>query len=175
MRSLRVATIARRVRRLLAASAVGVGVFGLAAAAAAQVELDVQVVHGSNEIEQASMDPACAEIAGRLPMKFKSLRMIKRQRLQLKFGQAGMMSLPTGRRIRLLPISIVKDRLHLHFQMPDVVDTRIQMRTGRPVIVGGEAHERGRIIIMITPTFSAQQGPGNGPSGPDTYRVESRP
>ena len=151
-----------RVPRIATSIATSIGMATLLTAAApalAQVVLDVQVVHGSNEIEKASLDPECAEIERRLPMKFKSLQMVRRQQMKLGFGEPGNMTLPSGRQMRVLPISIVKDRLHLHFQMPDVVDTRLQMRTGHPVIVGGEPYDKGQIIIMVTPSFTPQEQP----------------
>lgn len=141
----------------------------VAAPALAQIELDVQVVHGSNEIENASLDPECADIERRLPIKFKSLRMMERRHLNLKFGQDGRLTLPTGRHLRVVPISIVQDRLHLHFQISDRVDTRLQMRSGRPVIVGGESYDRGQLIIMLTPSFDPEP-----PPGPRLYRINAK-
>lgn len=140
------------------------------------IRFDVQVVHGSNQITPARLDPECEEIRKRLPMQFSYLEMLKRESLTLSFGEQGRLALPTGHPINLLPISIVRDRLHLQFQMENVVDTRLQMRSGRPVIFGGGMYKRGQIIIMVTPDFRAHlkgRSPAS-PRGPRLHRVRGQ-
>ena len=142
----------------------------LAQGEAPKVLFDLQVVKGSNEIVPARQDPACDDIKRRLPMQFSSLEMLAHKRLEMSFGQAGALQLPSGRPLYLLPISIVNGRLHVHFRMDGLVDTRLQMQNGHPVIVGGEAYEQGQIILMLTPRFS-QPKPQPKPTGPQLHRV----
>jgi hypothetical protein len=58
--------------------------------------------------------------------------------------------------VRFLPIQIVDQRLHLHFSMPRM-STRLQLRSGRPLIAGGPPYQDGLIIVQLTPTFEAQE------------------
>jgi hypothetical protein len=140
------------------------------------IELEVQVVHGSNEIVPARQDPACANIRSRLPMQFESLSMLKREKMRLQFGDSGSIKLPSGRSVQVTPISVVNNRLHVHLQMSDLVDTRLQMKSGVPMILGGVPHDRGQLIIMLTPDFGPylQQGGPPTPKGPRLHRVNSR-
>jgi hypothetical protein len=143
----------------------------LAQAEGTKILFDLQVVKGSNEIVPARQDPACDELKRRLPMQFSSLEMLAQQRLDLGFGEAGSVRLPSGRPVTLLPISIVRGLLHVHFRMDGLVDTRLQMRSGRPVIVGGESYEQGQIIIMLTPSYEHSPKPAAKPRGPELHRV----
>lgn len=143
---------------------------GVAQAQSEPIEFEIQVVHGSNHEGQGRVDPACNEIKRRLPMQFDSLQMVSQRKLSLKFGELGQVSLPTGRNLSLIPISIVRDRLHVHFQIKDLVDTRLQLRSGRPVIVGGQAWDEGKLIIMLKPAFKAPSNPAPR-TGPRLHRV----
>ena len=116
------------------------------------VSFDVQVVHGSNE-EEAEADPRCDQIRRELPIPFKSLAQVQREELNISLGQAGSLKLPSGRQIRLVPISIVDNRLHLLLKMEGLVESQLRLRSGRAVIVGGEPYQNGRIIIKLTPSF----------------------
>ncbi len=156
--------------RLWLCFAVSLLAAGVAHAQSEPIEFEIQVVHGSNAEGQSVVDPACAEIKRRLPVKFNSLQMVTQRTLRLKFGESGQVSLPTGREFRLMPISIVRDRLHVHFQIKDLVDTRLQLRSGRPVIVGGQAWDEGKLIIMLKPAFKTPSSP-RSPAGPRLHRV----
>jgi hypothetical protein len=140
---------------------------------AVPISVEVQVAFASNKEAEGHIDPACADLQDRLPMRFSTLRMLTRQRLKLTFGEVGHMRLPTGRQMDLVPISVVRNHLHLHFQMQGLVNTRLQMRSGVPVIVGGESHEGGQIIVMLTPRFNEylKGRPRLSPGGPELYRV----
>lgn len=143
---------------------------GVAQAQSEPIAFDVQVVHGSNHEGKGVVDPACNEIKARLPVQFNSLQMVTHRQMKLKFGESGRVDLPTGRNFTLMPISIVRDRLHVHFQIKDLVDTRLQLRSGRPVIVGGQAWDDGKLIIMLKPAFKAPSSPAPA-KGPRLHRV----
>ena len=115
------------------------------------VSFDVQVVHGSDK--EAAADPRCEQIRNNLPIHFKSLAEVQRKKLEVALGQAGSLKLPSGRQIRLVPISIVDDRLHVLLKMEGLVESQLRLTSGRAVIVGGEPDRDGRIIITLTPKF----------------------
>ena len=129
------------------------------------IAFDVQVVHGTNEHEKAS-DPRCAEIKKTLPIQFKTLEEVRREQLTTTLGQARGMNLPSGRRMNLVPISVVDNRLNLLLKMDGLVHTRLQLVSGRPVIVGGEPYQGGKIIIKMTPTFEQPSVPAGSPAIP---------
>lgn len=164
----------RRLLPLLLVPLTGFVFAGLARAESpTPIEVDVQIVHASNAIQPAKVDPECESLRKKLPMDFAHLEMKQRKRLSLAFGQSGRLMLPSGRAMNFVPISIVQDRLHLHFQIERMVDTRLQLKNGKEVIVGGEAYDRGRIIVMVRPSFAlpARTPDAPPPSGPQLHRV----
>ncbi len=116
------------------------------------VHVQVFVAHAAlvgNEI-----DPECMDLKRRLgPMKVGSLHKVGDRAFHLKFGQPGAMVLPTGGKLRIVPLSIIRKRLHLRVQMNGVVSTRLQMTSGSPIIVGGPKHKGGNLIVQIVPEY----------------------
>ena len=116
------------------------------------VHVKVFVAHAAmvgNEV-----DPECVDLKRRLgPMKVGSLHKVSDRAFHLKFGQSGAMVLPTGGKLRVVPLSIIRKRLHLRVHMPGVVSTRLQMTSGSPVIVGGPKHKDGNLIVQIVPEY----------------------
>jgi len=139
-------------------------VLGAAGRAPAQdanpVDLELRVIYARKE--KGVIDADCRDLKERLPMPFGSLQTVQSERFRLEPGHAAEFALPTGRPVRVLPVSIVGSRLHLYFEMSGVMNTRLQMLSGRPVIVGGEKHDGGHLILELTPTFR----PLGGPSAP---------
>ena len=117
-----------------------------------RVHVQIFVAHAmltGNEV-----DPDCRDLKRRLgPMKVGSLHTVSRRAFHLKFGESGAMVLPTGGKLRVVPLSIIRERLHLRVQMPGVVNTRLQMTSGSPVIVGGPKHKGGNLIVQIVPEY----------------------
>ncbi len=87
------------------------------------------------------------------PIRVGSLRKVGNWAFHLRMGQAGALALPTGAQLRIVPLSIIRERLHLRVQLPGVVNTRLQMTSGRPVIVGGPRHKGGNLIVQIIPEY----------------------
>ena len=139
-------------------------VLGGAGSAAAQdftpVELEVRVIYARKE--KGVVDPDCRDIQKRLPIPFGSLQTVQSENFRLEPGTAAQFELPTGRPVRMLPVSIVGSRLHIYFEMSGVMNARLQMVSGHPVIVGGEKHKDGHLILELTPNFR----PLGGPSAP---------
>ncbi len=117
-----------------------------------QVTVRVLIAHAMKEGSQT--DPRCEQLRKRLgPMRFGSLRAVQERQFLLHMGENGAMVLPTGARLRVVPLSIVRKRLNVRVEVPGVVNTRLQMTSGRPVIVGGPRHSGGHLIVEITPEY----------------------
>ncbi len=117
-----------------------------------QVAVRVLIAHAMKE--GSVVDPQCEQLRKRLgPMRFGSLRAIQERRFLLHMGENGALVLPTGARLKVVPLSIVRQRLNLRVEVPGVVNTRLQMTNGRPVIVGGPRHSGGHLIVQITPEY----------------------
>jgi len=134
------------------------------------IVFEVIVVHGSTR--EGVIEESCAAIHSRLKMmRFRSLRMVQQQVFSISLGHPVGMQLPTGKQLRLMPIAVLSGRLHLQFEVPGVVNTRLALENGRPVILGGARHQDGQLIIEVTPRFTADAGPHPTPRGPDLERI----
>ena len=163
----------------------GLGLLGLlcawpvasSAQDATPIEVEVRVIYATQE--KGVIDPDCVGMQKRLPMQFGSMQVVQSQRFRLAPGEPAQFELPTGRSVRLVPVSVIGPHVHIHFQMSGVLDTRLQMVSGRPVIVGGEKHDRGHLILELTPVFDALDGPRApsmaSPKGPSVRRVRGTP
>ncbi len=159
--------MSRRVRNL---ALPGLGLFALSlvlggagrapAQDATTIDLELRVIYARKE--KGVVDPDCRDLQKRLPMPFGSLQTVQSENFRLEPGDAAQFELPTGRPVRMVPVSIVGSRLHIYFEMSGVMNARLQMVSGRPVIVGGEKHDGGQLILELTPNFR----PLGGPSAP---------
>ncbi len=124
---------------------------GAGSAAPAVVSVRVMVVHAS---QKGTIDPECRDLPRRLgPLKFGGLQLIQQRRLQLSMGERAAVALPGGREVRMLPVSIVKRRLFMYLEVPGQVNGQFRMRPGRPVVLGGQRHRDGHLIVYIEPDF----------------------
>ncbi len=123
----------------------------------------------------SGIDPDCLELSRRLPMRFGSITRCAPRVFRVPFGERAEMSLPNGSTIRVLPVQVHRNQLHMQFEMPGVVNTRLQMTHGRPVIMGGLPHEGGLLIIQVVPEFSHYLKDTRPPrqAGPKRYDVNS--
>jgi len=110
------------------------------------------VVHA--EQKPGQVDWICEKLKKKLaPMNFGTLRVVQQRQFKLRFGEQGALSLPEGREVRFLPISVVHRQLHMQIEMPGLVNTRMRMVSGRGVILGGVEHGDGYLIVHVIPSF----------------------
>lgn len=116
------------------------------------ISLRVMVVHAAEQ--KGTIDPALRRLPRSLgPMKFGTLRLIQQQQLSLGMGQQGHVALPMGREVMMVPLSVVQRRLFMHLEMPGQVNGQLRMVPGRPVVLGGQRHGDGHVIVYIEPEF----------------------
>ena len=136
------------------------------------VTLDVVLVYGS--ADEGAIDPGLSEmqeyLQTRLPMRFGTLEKFGSKTVELELGEPFDVPLPSGsEKVNVLPIAIVNGYLHLYLEMPGV-NTRLQIKSGRPVILGGPTFKNGHMLVEITSTFSA-----GTPSDLDLDEIEGQP
>jgi hypothetical protein len=116
------------------------------------VYLRVMVVHAAEQ--KGTIDPQLRRLPRSLgPMKFGTLRLLQQQQLRLGMGQEGHVPLPAGREVSMVPLSVVQRRLFMHLEMPGQVNGQLRMVPGRPVVLGGQRHGDGHVIVYIEPEF----------------------
>lgn len=127
------------------------------AALSTPVAFEVNVCLASQP--EGEVDPECSALQNQLPVRFGTLKVQKRHKVSVTFGEPGGIELPTGSTVEFRPISIVDNQLHMQLEMPGVVNTRLRLQSGRSVILAGQRHEGGYLVIEIRPTFRAPPSP----------------
>jgi len=136
-----------------------------------EVEFEVNVCLASKE--EGGVDPECQSMQEQLPVRFGTLRLQQRANFALAFGEPHGLALPSGSQLLFRPISIVDRKLQMHVQMPGVVNTRVQLGSGRSIILAGVRHNLGNLIVELRPTFIVPPTP-QSPIAKDVPRARSR-
>jgi hypothetical protein len=125
-------------------------VFGQAA-----VPLKVQVIYAANE--PGGVDSRLGSLAGELQKTFRysKYELLDSPQGSAPVNQAWRTALPDGRSLEITPTAIQGDEysLTVNVQGPGgqaLVNTRIKLKAGRSVLVGGPTHQKGVLIIAIT-------------------------
>ena len=117
------------------------------------VRYTVSVGYASSE--EGSIHPQFRGIPG----QFKSVSMQQQRSYTLRLGERGRHALPTGSEIHMVPEQVRDQRLHMQFEMPGVVNTRLRMQNGKRMIVGGVPFKNGHLIIQVRPEFPQRRSP----------------
>lgn len=125
---------------------------------------------------EGEVDPECrsmqSQLQDQLPVRFGTLKVQKHLQVSVQFGEPRGIALPTGSSVEFRPISIVYNQLHMQLEMPGVMNARLRMQSGRPVIFAGERYADGRLVIEVKPTFVT---PRPAPSAPIIVDGPRRP
>jgi hypothetical protein len=121
------------------------------------VLLQVMVVHAAKE--EGKIDPPCQSLKHTLLRDFGTLRLMKKERFKLRMGERGHMQLPAGHSLQFLPISVLDRELHMHVQIPGVVNTQMRLQSGPGMILGGVKHDDGVLVIHLKPDFRIPRAP----------------
>jgi hypothetical protein len=140
--------------------------------AASDVSVEVLLIYGSADEGKIDAELTATHdyLKSILPMRFGTLQRFDSKRVELMLGQLGGVALPSGAEVRFLPIAIVDGRLHMHLEMPGM-NTRLQIPSGRTLILGGPRYENGLVIVELRPTFAVPAGTPGAPvpdEGPET-------
>jgi hypothetical protein len=139
---------------LLAAGAALLGARLAAADPPTAQPVSVRIIVAHAASAPGSVDPECEELKAQLaPITFGSLHVVQKRQFSLAMGERGALPLPTGTELRIVPLSIIRERLNLRVEVPGAVNTRLQMQRGRPVILGGPRHAGGHLIVQIVPEY----------------------
>ncbi len=139
--------------RIACAVALGLASALAAGSAPAQEtrEIGVQllVIHVSQE--PGPIDPGAAKLHKRLQkdFRYKSLRVVQRRQLRMPMHETRKVDLPTGRALRLRALSLDQKGLLMAVEMQDRLDTRLMLKPRKPVVIGGEDYQGGKLFIAI--------------------------
>lgn len=116
------------------------------------VQLRVMVIQAFEQARGPS-DPECAAVPRKLgPLHFGTLRLIHQRRVRAVMGENLRVLLPDGE-VRMMPVSVVQQRLHMYLNWPGQVNSNVRMQRGKPLILGGPRHGDGHLLVYIEPDF----------------------
>ncbi len=120
------------------------------------VALTVLIAHGMSQ--PGTIDPECQLLQARIrPMRFGTLTAVQKRSFVVPFGTWAQVAMPGGSAVRMVPISVVDGRLHLHVRLPRGaragLDTRLRMQNRKPFVVGGARYRGGHLLVQIMPEF----------------------
>jgi len=133
------------------------GVLTLPVVAAGQgvVPLKVQVIYAANE--PGGVDSRLGSLAGELQKTFRysKYELLDSPQGSAPVNQGWRTALPGGRSLEITPTAIQGDEYSLTVMVQgpggqSLVNTRVKLKAGRSVLVGGPTHQKGVLIIAIT-------------------------
>ena len=140
--------------QLIALLAIIVCTFPATGLAKEQFRISVDTILASRQGQ--GVDPQLKRHVGELQAMFNytSYRLLSNERLSLKKGQSGTVSLPGGRRLKITPQRIRGKRAEIALQMMKkkrtVFQTQVQLLNHASLFVGGPKYKNGNLIFKIS-------------------------
>jgi hypothetical protein len=153
-----------RSSRIGARAALGLAVAGFAALAAAQpanaqgaasdrVPVNVIVVHTSNG--EGGVDPRARGLDKKLKkqLRYKSMRVIQEQRVDLEMNRVGTVELPDGRKVRMRPMQKGPKGVLMAVDVQGAVKLDVRAPNHHMVVIGAGEYEGGNLAVSIEPDY----------------------
>jgi len=125
------------------------------AAGQGAVPLKVQVIYAANE--PGGVDSRLGSLAGELQKTFRysKYELLDSPQGSAPLNQAWRTALPGDRSLEITPTAIQDGEYTLSVRVQasggqSLVNTRVKLKAGRSVLVGGPTHQKGVLIIAIT-------------------------
>jgi len=119
------------------------------------VPLKVQVIYAANE--PGGVDSRLGSLAGELQKTFRysKYELLASPQGSAPVNQGWRTALPDGRSLEVTPTAIQGDEYSLTVNVlgpggQALVNTKVKLKAGRTVLVGGPTHQKGVLIIAIT-------------------------
>jgi len=131
--------------------------FANTASAQNNIYVMVQTVLASQDTEY--VDPQLRSLIGELQtvLRYSSYRLLDQQKLKLKLGETGVVSLPDKRTMKITPLNMKKKRVTLKLLIlknkKQVFQTEIQLLNQNNLVVGGPKHKNGYLLFNIKGSF----------------------
>jgi hypothetical protein len=150
---------------LRAGIAVCIAVAGLAAALVApgstraqsagsnRVPVNVMIVQTSNK--KGEVDPRAQGLHEMLKkqLRYKSMRVIQEQRVDLEMNQVGTVDLPDGRKVRMRPLHKGAKGVLMAVDVQGAVKLDARAPNHHKVVIGAGEYENGNLAVSIEPDY----------------------
>jgi hypothetical protein len=147
--------------------AIGVGVVALAGIAAlaaprstraqdpgsGRVPVNVMVVQTSNQ--KGEVDPRAQDLHEKLKkqLRYKSMRVIQEQRVDLEMNQVGTVDLPDGRKVRMRPLHKGAKGVLMAVDVQGAVKLDARAPNHHKVVIGAGEYQNGNLAVSIEPDY----------------------
>jgi hypothetical protein len=134
---------------------------GVAAASAVRAQSDrsdrvpvnVIVVHTSES--EGGVDPRARELDAKLKtqLRYKSMRVLQEERVDLHVDQVGTVRLPDGRAIRMRPMHKSDKGVLMAVDVEGAVKLDARAPNHHKVVIGAGEYEDGNLAVSIEPDY----------------------
>lgn len=118
-----------------------------------RVPVNVMVVHTSNE--KGGVDPAAKELDDKLKkqLRYKSMRVIQQERVDLEVDRVGTVQLPDGRKVRMRPMHKSSKSVLMAVDVEGAVKLDARAPNHHKVVIGAGEYEDGNLAVSIEPDY----------------------
>lgn len=123
------------------------------AQASDRVPVNVMVVQTSNR--KGEVDPRAQELHETLrkQLRYKSIRVLQEQRVDLQMNQVGTVLLPDGRKVRMRPMHKGAKGVLMAVDVQGAVKLDARARNHHKVVIGAGEYEDGNLAVSIEPDY----------------------
>ena len=115
------------------------------------VRLQVMISHLSQEPGKIDARAQRLDRILRPNFRYRSLKVIESRRFSLRYHEVGSLRLPTGRRVRVRPLSIDKRGVLMAVDVEGTLKTDLRVRNRHPVVIGAQRYRDGKLVITLEP------------------------
>ena len=118
-----------------------------------RVPVNVMVVQTSNH--KGEVDPRAQELHEKLrkQLRYKSMRVLQEERVDLQMNQVGTVLLPDGRKVRMRPMHKGAKGVLMAVDVQGAVKLDARARNHHKVVIGAGEYEDGNLAVSIEPDY----------------------
>jgi hypothetical protein len=118
-----------------------------------RVPVNVMIVHTSNE--KGGVDPRAKELDQKLKkqLRYKSMRVIQEERVDLEVDRVGTVELPDGRKVRMRPMHKGAKGVLMAVDVEGAVKLDARAPNHHQVVIGAGEYEDGNLAVAIEPDY----------------------
>ncbi len=118
-----------------------------------RVPVNVMVVHTSDG--EGGIDPRARALDEKLKrqLRYKSMRVIREERVDLRLNEVGQVDLPDGRAVRMRPLHKNRHGVLIAVDVEGAVKLDARAANHHKVVIGAGAYQGGNLAISIEPDY----------------------
>ena len=115
-----------------------------------RIPVEVLVTHHSNQ--GRGIDPSAQSLDKRLRpagIAFDSIRVLKRERMNLTLDEVSRFQLPNGKAVRMRPIHKGAGGVLMAVDVEGAAKLDARMQSHKPVVIRAGPHQKGHLVVSI--------------------------